>query len=466
MAANHMDMTCDIAIVGCGVAGLYAALTAPASAKIVMLSKGALDECDSMLAQGGICVLPEAEDYDSFFEDTLHAGHGENRRESVDIMIRSSRAVINDLIALGAEFEREEDGSLAFTREGAHARARIAFHADVTGKEITEALLAAVKRLPNVRILEHVAMIDLLSDGGDGAEPPACGGVVAVPVSEAVSTATIEELRAAAGCGEGSAMPEVRRQIGEPFEIRAANTLLATGGIGGVYQHSTNYPQLTGDACFLASAYGINQEHLEYVQIHPTGLYSAEPGRTFLVSESCRGEGAILLNHAQERFTDELQPRDVVARAIQDEMRKEGTEYEWLSFAPVDPQVVTAHFANIHAHCLEKGRDILAEPIPVVPTQHYFMGGVRVDRDSATSMPHLYAAGETACNGVHGKNRLASNSLLESLVFARRAAWKMATGESLPVEETGTPALDGVHRAPCDLFPGLPSFELNIDTLI
>ena len=184
------------------------------------------------------------------------------------------------------------------------------------------------------------------------------------------------------------------------------------------------------------------------------------------MSESCRGEGAILLNHAQERFTDELQPRDVVARAIQDEMRKEGTEYEWLSFAPVDPQVVTAHFANIHAHCLEKGRDILVEPIPVVPTQHYFMGGVRVDRDSATSMPHLYAAGETACNGVHGKNRLASNSLLESLVFARRAAWKMATGESLPVEEAGAPALDGAHRAPCDLFPGLPSFELNIDTLI
>ncbi len=471
MAANHMDVTCDIAIVGCGVAGLYAALTAPASAKIVMLSKGALDECDSMLAQGGICVLPEAEDYDSFFEDTLHAGHGENRRESVDIMIRSSRAVINDLIALGAEFEREEDGSLAFTREGAHARARIAFHADVTGKEITKALLAAVKRLPNVRILEHVAMVDLLFDaheggGADADGAPACTGVLALPVTAASSTATIEELRAVAGVGESLDAAPADLECGEPFCIHAGNTLLATGGIGGVYQHSTNYPQLTGDACFLASAYGIKQEHLEYVQIHPTGLYSAEPGRTFLVSESCRGEGAILLNHAQERFTDELQPRDVVARAIQDEMRKEGTEYEWLSFAPVDPQVVTAHFANIHAHCLEKGRDILAEPIPVVPTQHYFMGGVHVDRDSATSMSHLYAAGETACNGVHGKNRLASNSLLESLVFARRAAWKMATGESLPVEETGAPALDGVHRAPCDLFPGLPSFELNIDTLI
>lgn len=486
MAEKYADMTCDIAIVGCGVAGLYAALNAPSDARIVMLSKGSLDECDSMLAQGGVCVLPEAQDYDSFFEDTLTAGHGENRRESVDIMIRSSRAVINDLIALGADFEREEDGSLAFTREGAHARARIAFHADVTGKEITEALLAAVKRLPNVAILEHVAMVDLILEDGAGAEDgvgtedgagtgdgvgvegplPGCCGIVAMPVSEAASTATIEELRAAAGYDGEPVSPGICGETGKPFAIRAANTLLATGGIGGVYQHSTNFPQLTGDACFLASAYGVAQEHLEYVQIHPTGLYSAEPGRTFLVSESCRGEGAVLLNHAGERFTDELQPRDVVARAIQDEMRDEGVEHEWLSFAPVNPQVVTTHFANIRAHCLEEGRDILTDPIPVVPTQHYFMGGVRVDRDSATSMPRLYAAGETACNGVHGKNRLASNSLLESLVFARRAAWKMATGESLPVEDIGAPMLDGVHRAPGELFSGLPDFELNIDTLL
>lgn len=472
MAAEYTDMTCDIVIVGCGVAGLYAALNAPSDARIVMLSKGSLDECDSMLAQGGMCVLPEAGDYDSFFEDTLRAGHGENRRESVDIMIRSSRTVTNDLIALGADFERDEDGSLAFTREGAHARARIVFHADVTGKEITETLLAAVKRLPNVRILEHVAMVDLIVDGGveggrdDGGGPSPCRGVIAMPVSESASTATIEELRSAVGYPGEAELPGVRAQVGAPFAIHAENTLLATGGIGGVYQHSTNFPQLTGDACFLASAYGVEQEHLEYVQIHPTGLYSSEPGRTFLVSESCRGEGAILLNHSGARFTDELQPRDVVARAIQDEMREEGVEHEWLSFAPVDPRVVTTHFANIRAHCLEEGRDILTDPIPVVPTQHYFMGGVRVDRDSATDMPHLYAAGETACNGVHGKNRLASNSLLESLVFARRAAWKMATGESLPVEDAGAPALDGVHRTPHELFAELPACELNIDTLL
>ena len=432
------EKACDVVIAGCGVAGLYAVLNLPTTCRVVMLSKGAVDECDSMLAQGGICVLPCAEDYDAFFADTMRAGHNENRRESVDIMIRSSRSVINDLLSLGTRFERDENGGLAFTREGAHSRPRIAFHADITGKEITEKLLAAVRRLPNVEIHEHIAMTDLLVEDG------ICCGMRAVEVPEERSADTIEELRANEGLNR--------------IEIHAAHTLLATGGIGGVYSHSTNFPQLTGDSCFLANEYGVEQEHLDYVQIHPTGLYSEKPGRTFLISESCRGEGAVLLNGAGERFTDELQPRDVVARAIQDEMRDEGTEFEWLSFAPVDPEVVTSHFANIREHCLEEGRDILEEPIPVVPTQHYFMGGVHVDRDGATTMPELYAAGETACNGVHGANRLASNSLLESLVWARRAAWKMATGESLPVEEVGEPALDGAHRR-------LGTVELGIDTL-
>ena len=443
---NSNELTCDVVIAGCGVAGLYAALNLPVSMRVIMLSKGAVDECDSMLAQGGICVLPEADDYQAFFDDTLRAGHGENRRESVDIMIRSSRTVINDLLALGVDFERNADGTLAFTREGAHSRPRIAFHADVTGKEITTKLLAAVRKLPNVRIMEHVAVIDLLVEGeGDGR---ACTGVRAVSIPEERSTDTIEELRTWA------------QDTGIAFDISAANTLLATGGIGGVYQHSTNYPQLTGDACFLANEYGVENENLDYVQIHPTGLYSEKPGRTFLISESCRGEGAVLLDQAGERFTDELQPRDVVAAAIREQMTKDGAEHEWLSFAPVDAEVVRTHFANIREHCLtEEGRDILGEPIPVVPTQHYFMGGVHVDRDSATTCPHLYAAGETACNGVHGANRLASNSLLESLVFARRAAWKMTTGESLPVEQIGEPALDGAHRP-------LPGPTLAIDTLV
>lgn len=447
-AVRDMDaqgMACDVVIVGCGVAGLYAALTLPSTCDIVMLSKGAVDECDSMLAQGGICVLPVGDDYDSFFEDTLRAGHFENDRESVDIMIRSSRTVINDLLDLGVQFERGEDGGLAFTREGAHARPRIAFHKDITGQAITTKLLEQVRRLENVRILEHVAMVDLLVEDG------ACAGVLALPVSEAESLETIDELLpegAAPASGDGSRAegPVDAAEGSRPFRITAGATVLATGGIGGVYQHSTNFPQLTGDAIYLATRYGIATEHLDYVQIHPTGLYSERPGRAFLISESCRGEGAVLLNHAGERFTDELQPRDVVAAAIREEMRSEGVEHEWLSFAPVDPAVVREHFVNIRQRCLDEGRDILEEPIPVVPTQHYFMGGIRVDRDSATSMPGLYAAGETSCNGVHGANRLASNSLLEALVFAGRAAYRIATGESLEVPAAGEPALDGVHR--------------------
>ena len=433
-ATEYRDMYCDVVIAGCGVAGLYAALNLPTTTRVVMLSKGDVDECDSMLAQGGICVLPEADDYDAFFEDTMHAGHYENRRESVDIMIRQSRSVIDDLIAMGVDFERKPDGSLDFTREGAHSRPRICFHADITGKEITTKLLAAVRRLSNVQILEHVAMTDILTEERDG--ETVCAGIVAVPVDEAESTRPADELDGEAGaCGAAA-----------PFKIRARHTLWATGGIGGMYDHSTNYPQLTGDACYIAQECGIKLEHLDYVQIHPTGLFSPQPGRTFLISESCRGEGAVLLDQAGERFTDELQPRDVVAAAIKEQMRKDGAEHEWLSFAPVERDVVTNHFANIRERCLEDGRDILDEPIPVVPTQHYFMGGVWVDKDGRTSMSELYAAGETACNGVHGKNRLASNSLLESLVWGRRAAYRMRTGASLPVEEAGVPALDGLHR--------------------
>lgn len=434
--ANAEDMACDVVIAGCGVAGLYAALNLPADMQIVMLSKGSVDECDSMLAQGGICVLPEGDDYEAFFIDTLRAGHFENRRESVDIMIRSSRTVIDDLLALGVDFERKPDGGLDFTREGAHSRPRIAFHADITGKEITTKLLDAVRRLPNVKILEHVAMVDILLESHDGVD--ACAGVVAVPVTEEASLDPADELSGALGKRSAGAAA--------PFEIHAAHTLWACGGIGGAYDHSTNYPQLTGDACYIATQHGIACEHLDYVQIHPTGLASPQPGRTFLISESCRGEGAVLLNQAGERFTDELQPRDVVAAAIRSQMKKDGSDHEWLSFAPVPRDVICGHFANIRARCLEDGRDIVDEPIPVVPTQHYFMGGVWVNRDSATSMPGLYAAGETSCNGVHGKNRLASNSLLESLVFARRAAYDMVHGASLGVECAGEPALDGAHR--------------------
>lgn len=414
------DTTFDVIIVGCGVAGLYAALNLPQSMRIALLSKGALEECDSMLAQGGICMLADDTDYDAFFDDTLRAGHFENRRESVDIMIRSSQAVIHDLVKFGVDFERNADGSLAYTREGAHSRPRICYHADTTGREITTKLLAAVHMRPNVSIFEHTAMLDLLVEDG------VCVGIQARRIFEEESQKSVSELREA----KDTTADDHRAVL-----LHAQATILATGGIGGLYERSTNYPQLTGDAFQLAREHHIALEHLDYVQIHPTGLYTGLPGRSFLISESCRGEGAVLLNQAGERFTDELAPRDVVSAAIREQMSRDNSEFEWLSFAPVDKNVITSHFVAIREHCLSVlGRDILHDPIPVTPTQHYLMGGVWVDADGKTSMAGLYAAGEAACNGVHGKNRLASNSLLESLVWARRAAWHIVTGTSLDID--------------------------------
>ena len=215
------------------------------------------------------------------------------------------------------------------------------------------------------------------------------------------------------------------------INIYAENTILATGGIGGLYEHSTNFPSLTGDGVRIAKNHGVEMEHLDYVQIHPTSLYTDKPGRHFLISESARGEGAILLNHKGERFVDELLPRDKVSEAIYKEMEKEGVKHEWLSFENVPVEDIETHFPNIYKTCLNAGYDIKKEPIPVVPAQHYFMGGIHVDSDSKTTMDNLYAVGETSCNGVHGKNRLASNSLLECLVFAKRAATKISGGKDV-----------------------------------
>lgn len=383
------DIKVDVVIAGVGVAGLFTAIHLPMDTKVLMICKEDMESCDSMLAQGGICVLRDAGDYDSFFEDTMRAGHYENRKESVDIMIRSSRNVIEQLLDFSVRFNKNEDGSLMYTREGAHSKPRICFHDDITGKEITETLQRYVKTLPNVEIMEYTVMEDIMVEEGK------CTGLTA------------------------------KDSGGNILHIYAKDTVLATGGIGGLYEHSTNFPSLTGDALKVAKEHNVELEHLDYVQIHPTSLYTEHEGRSFLISESARGEGAILLNSKGQRFTDELQPRDIVSKAIHAEMEKEGSKHVWLSFEYVPQDVILHHFTNIYQTCLKEGYDITKEPIPVVPAQHYFMGGIHVDADSCTTMQHLYAVGETSCNGVHGKNRLASNSLLESLVFGQRAAEKI-----------------------------------------
>ena len=378
-------MQTDILIVGSGCAGLYCALHLPKEKQIMIITKSGVEGNDSFLAQGGMCMLKDESDYEAFFEDTLKAGHYENDRTSVELMIRSSQDVVDDLLLYGADFQKDESGKLSFTKEGAHSTKRIIYHEDTTGKEITSTLLEEVKKQENIQILEYTTMIDLIERDN------CCYGAV------------------------------VQKEDGTIEAVYAEATVVATGGIGGLYEHSTNYRHLTGDAHAIAIKHGIELKNMDYVQIHPTTFYTKE-GRSFLISESVRGEGAVLRDKNGNRFVNELLPRDLLTKEIWKQMEKDGTDYVWEDLRTIPERELMEHFPNIVQHCKEQGYDVTKECIPVVPAQHYFMGGIKVDYDSKTSMEHLYAIGEAACNGVHGKNRLASNSLLESLVFAKRAA--------------------------------------------
>ena len=387
-----MRIKTDVVIVGTGVAGMFSALKLPRDKKIVIITKEDMRSSDSFLAQGGICVLRDENDYDSYFEDTMKAGHYENRKESVDIMIRGSRDIINDLVGYGVDFKMDGD-DFAYTREGAHAHHRILFHEDITGKEITSHLLNAVKKLKNVRMYEYTTLLDIFCDGSK-----CCGGIIRWP-------------------------------DGREEQVEADYVILATGGIGGTYKHSTNFKHLTGDGVEIARCHNIELKNLDYVQIHPTTLYSDnKEERSFLISESVRGEGARLYDKNMNRFVDELLPRDLLTQEIYKQMEKDGTDFVWEDLRTIPRDELISHFPNIIEHCSQAGYDVFHECIPIVPAQHYFMGGIKVNHNSKTSMDHLYAVGETACNGVHGKNRLASNSLLESLVFAKRAAKEIAGG--------------------------------------
>jgi len=377
----------DVVIVGTGVAGLNCALHLPREKSVLIICKRTPQESDSYLAQGGICRLRGDFDYEEYFNDTMRAGHYENNPATVDCMIRSSQEIIGELVDCGVEFNREADGTLSYTREGGHTSPRICFHEDTTGDEITTKLMACVTKLNNVQFAYNTTMLDILVVDGE------CLGIIASD-----------------------------NKTKEPKKIYADYTVLATGGIGGAFGHTTNFSNLTGDSLAICLNHGVAVDHINYIQIHPTTLYSKKRGRRFLISESVRGEGAKLLDKNFERFTDELQPRDVVTAAIYAQMKKDGTDHVWLDMRPVPPKELEEHFPTIIQRCREEGYDVFTKPVPVVPAIHYFMGGVRSDLDGRTTMPRLFAVGETCCNGVHGKNRLASNSLLESLLFAKRAA--------------------------------------------
>jgi L-aspartate oxidase len=377
----------DVIIVGTGVAGLNCALNIPQDKSVLVICKDTPDKSDSYLAQGGICRLRDEGDFDSYYEDTMRAGHYENNPDTVACMINNSQEVIDDLIGYGVDFARNEDGTLAYTKEGGHSMPRICFHEDCTGKEITSKLMTCARARRNILIVPFITMLDIICDENE------CYGIVAKD-----------------------------NKNGRLYRLFADYTVLASGGLGGVFENSTNFRLLTGDALAICLNHGVAVDHINYIQIHPTTLYSKKKGRRFLISESVRGEGAILLDKNFNRFTDELKPRDIVTAEIKKQMQKDGTDHVWLDMRPIPREEVISHFPGIVQHCLDEGYDVFRECVPVVPSQHYFMGGIRSDLEGRTTLPRLYAVGETCCNGVHGKNRLASNSLLESLLFAKRAA--------------------------------------------
>lgn len=380
-----MKRVADVLIVGSGVAGLYASLNLREDLEIIMVSKKSVNLCNSSLAQGGIAVARGKEDFQSFIEDTLKAGKYENNIDSVRVLVEESMDNINKLIDLGANFEKDENGVL-FTKEGAHEINRIVYHKDITGKHVEDILLENVKRRKNIKIIEDCEMVDIYHRGNR------CIGALF-------------------------------NKDGQDLSIYAKVVILATGGIGGLFKKSTNERIITGDSIGVAIRNNIEIKDLSYIQIHPTAFFSKKSEeKRFLISESVRGEGGKLLNCNGERFVDELLPRDIVSKKIYEEMKKTNSNNVFLDVSFMEKSFLQNRFPNIYNKCLEEGIDISKEPIPVAPAQHYLMGGIKVDLNGKTSMENLYAFGETSCTGVHGANRLASNSLLEALVFSRRGS--------------------------------------------
>jgi L-aspartate oxidase len=390
-----------VLVIGSGVAGLTYALKAAAFARVELITKKEHTESNTNYAQGGIAAVVAPDDAPEFhIVDTLTAGAGLCRVEAVEQMVREGPLRVRELIAWGARFSQERDAEghehLSLGREGGHSRRRIIHAQDRTGREVERALVTAVEQHPAIAVHEHHTAIDLLVEG-DG------------PARE-VRGATVLDLRS----GE--------------VETRAAEvTVLATGGCGQVYLHTTNPAIATGDGVAIAYRAGARIANMEFIQFHPTTLYHPE-GRSFLISEAVRGEAAILRLKNGEAFMaryhpmGDLAPRDVVARAIDAELKQSGDDCVYLDLRHLEPSHVRERFPHIYGRCLELGIDITQEPIPIVPAAHYSCGGVLTDLEARTSLRRLYAVGEVACTGVHGANRLASNSLLEALVFAHHAA--------------------------------------------
>jgi len=397
----------DFLVIGAGVAGLRAAIELAGAGRVLVVAKDSLRESSSEYAQGGIAVALSDDDEVALHEqDTLYAGDGLCDTAAVKTLVQEGPAAIEELIDWGAEFDREGT-ALAFTREGAHSRNRILHaHGDSTGREIARTLYRKAASLPNVTFRSFADTTELLLADG-----VCCGAVV------------------------------YDAQLKAPVSIQARATLLATGGLGRIFLNTTNPEVATGDGVAMAYRAGAEVADIEFVQFHPTALH-VDGAPRFLLSEALRGEGALLKNEAGERFMEryhpllELAPGDVVARAIVSEMKRSGTTHVYLDLSDREPGFVRQRFPRIYETCLRYGIDLERQAAPVAPAAHYAMGGVWTDLDGQTTIERLFAAGEVACTGVHGANRLASNSLLEGVVFGGRAGRAMQPLSGSPLCET------------------------------
>ncbi len=411
----------DVVIIGSGIAGLYAALNLDSRLSCAVLTKEGVDISNSWLAQGGIAAAVSKDDRPQFhYEDTLLAGAGLCDEKAVRILVDEGPEDISALLDMHVPFDLNEDGDLQIGREGGHRQNRIVHaHGDATGRETVKTLAAIAACRENITFLQNSFLIDILTDNG-----------------RAVGAVVYQD-----GC-----------KI-----IMAGSIILCTGGIGQIYGHSTNPSVATGDGLAAAFRAGAELRNMEFIQFHPTGLYCKTPeSRSFLISEALRGEGAILKNNRGERFMvglhpmNELAPRDIVARCIMREMAKTGQDHVFLDITSESSEHLSSRFPTIFGECLKRGIDISKDLIPVCPVQHYMMGGIATNLNGMSGIPGLYACGEAACTGVHGANRLASNSMLECLVFGRRAARNISE-QAAGAKRTSIPALPRPEEPAGDL---------------
>jgi L-aspartate oxidase len=397
---NSMATHVDVLILGSGLAGQSLALRLADTRKVAVVTKKTLEDSASSWAQGGIAaVLDPADSTDAHVADTLTAGAGLCNPEATRFVVESGRAAVDWLIARGVAFTRDHsDLGYHLTREGGHGQRRVIHAADATGAAVQSTLTSQLLAHPNITVLDHHIAVDLISAGKLGAAEPRCLGAYVLDT-----------------------------KTGQVKTIGASSTVLATGGAGKVYLYTTNPDTATGDGIAMAWRAGCRVANMEFVQFHPTCLYHPH-AKSFLISEALRGEGGLLKLPDGSRFMPnhdpraELAPRDIVARAIDFEMKRQGLDCVYIDITHKSPEFLREHFPNIYAHCLALGIDITKQPIPVVPAAHYTCGGVLTDLAARTDLPGLYAVGETASTGLHGANRLASNSLLECLTFSASAA--------------------------------------------